>query len=121
MATAKKPAATARKGEAEAAMAETNGHKPHEVEVQGITFVLPAEVPFAAMLASRTLVRTDEQDAQAMTFAMLDLAEAYVGDQIHRLDRLPASEGSGAVVELLDRADEIYGTDAGESSASSGS
>lgn len=113
--------ATAPKTEAKAALAETNGHHDHQVEIKGLKFVLPAEVPFAAMLAGRTLDRLADDDDRGQTWAMLDLAEAYVGNQIHKLDQLSAMEGTEVVSELLEKADELYGTDAGESSASSDS
>lgn len=117
----KKPASKASR--AAAAKKEGSGG-PRSVEVRGITFTLPDEVPFSAMMASRKLLNAaTEQNAGAAEFALIDVAEAYVGNQINLLVNLglPATEGADAIKELLDAIKEEYGVGEGESSASSGS
>lgn len=93
-----------------------------QVEVRGVTFDLPAEMPFAAMLAERSLMKAAEQDNEgAASVAMLDLAIAFVGPQIEKLGSVSVSEGGAALGELLNAIDEAYGVSPGESSASSDS
>lgn len=112
-----------KKPQATAALAEGNG-KPRTITVRGESFELPADVPFAVLFATRTAHTAQaEQDNAAASVAMLELAEAYVGaDRLRQLvNGLSLQEGTEAIKELIDACHAEYGTDTGESSASSGS
>ena len=113
-----------KKDTAAAAQKEGSG-EPRSVTVRGLEFTLPDEIPFSVMLANRKLITAAEEESQgALNFALIDIAEAYVGpEQLQRFAamELSAKEGGEAVEELLAEIRKEYGIGEGESSASSGS
>jgi hypothetical protein len=119
---ARKP--RAKKDSTAAARSEGSG-EPRSVEVRGIKFTLPDEVPFSVMLANRKLLAAAEEENEgALNFALLDIAEAYVGaEQLEQFAAmgLSAKDGGNAVEELLKEIRKEFGIGEGESSASSDS
>lgn len=106
---------------AKAAVKEKEDPKPRSVDVRGRTFELPEEAPFGVIFAARTARKAElENDEAGMTFALLDIAGAYVGqDRLQSwLSQMSNEDGAQALTELLEAIREEYGAGPGESSAS---
>jgi hypothetical protein len=100
------------------------GAKPRQVIIRDKTFTIPADVPFAVLMAGRSVQKAEDADDDTRAvIAMLDLAAAYIGEE--KLNTLvngsSAEEGVEIIKELIDACKEEYGTDAGEASASENS
>jgi hypothetical protein len=91
------------------------------IEVRGRTFLLPDEAPFGVVFAARLARKAEiEGDEEQATFALIDVAAAYVGqDRLEAfLSSMGTTDGGEALMELLDAIKEEYGEGPGESSAS---